>query len=158
MTENSSENHAPDIWLSRDISDTELTETLAHMYSCPHSQIWVVPSDYLWMNSSELDRYLVICMRRHLINSEFPSFVSVIPLRKELLSADRFEIAYQLAENLECVALIWTVIEGYTSQYWEFTLVRKQGDYQGVLVDPNVFDDEDTEGSIKITHYLEKNN
>src|SRR5688572_26243691 len=111
MTEqNSSESHVPEVWVSRNVSDTELTTALTQMYDILSSQIWVVPFDVDWMDSPNLDQYLIICTRRQIPTGEFPLYLHVVPLREQMLSTDGFEIAYKLAENLNCHALVWAGI------------------------------------------------
>jgi hypothetical protein len=137
-----------EIFLNKQYTDDEIIEAV--------SVVFGVSSELIRLQHEELDisivgnEILVVC-GLFSWNGEFPILLEIAPLRKSLLPSDRYNTLGKICEQLNAHGL--TLCWG-DSSYWDMTLVRKFGDYQRVIVDPVMYDEENPR--MKIAQYLEK--
>jgi hypothetical protein len=75
------------------------------------------------------------------MRGDFPCYIYLVPLEKELLPEKYFPVIGALCEHLKCCALDATG-DG-TSNPYLFTYICGVDDYQLVKVDPDKLDEED---------------
>lgn len=137
-----------DVNINRELSGQEVIGAMAELFVVDPDKVVLSIETDDWVD--KVDDFRVACVM-YSMSGDFPTRIDIIPLEASLIPDSREEAVGRLCEILDCHVIVgWG---GGTNPYiW--TLVRGKNDYQEVMVDSDLLDNEENPGFV-IREYLE---
>lgn len=130
--------------LNRAIPASELQTALGQIYGVDANQV-LIRQDPKSVWTENLDQMLVVCQTSY-IPGDFPLYIEITPLKKDLSGADEQTITGLICKALDCQAIISA--DFYNAYVW--TLVSGPNQYQNVEMDADILDRADSGFVIKV--------
>ncbi len=130
--------------LNRAIPAGELQSALGQIYGVDANQV-LIRHDPKSVWTENLDQMLVVCQTRH-IPGDFPLYIEITPLKRDLSAADEQTIAGLVCEVLNCQA----ILSSNFGNPYICILVSGPNQHQNVEVDDDTLDRENWGFVIKV--------